>query len=314
MRTLRIWGLTALFACTPWTASVLGAQQTASQVEPPRTADLSFDPVIEAPAYPEGEGPIVLVDEAHNNFHTAVGTYEPFARLLARDGFVVRRGIDAITETLESCDIFVIADAQPPLRADDPPTFSDVEVRALERWVRAGGALFVITDHMPDPGAIADLAAAFAIEVSDGYVLNGFLEGEERPILFGGEGDRIANHPVTEGRNEGETIHAVATFTGSAFRGDGLRPVLVLGRGRRSYIPAEYWEISSRTPSVDVGGWLQGGTLVHGRGRVAFFSEAAMFTAQVFDRGRVKVGMNAPLARHNTQLLLNVMHWLAGAL
>jgi hypothetical protein len=258
---------------------------------------------------------VVLVDEAHNNFHTSVGTYEPFARLLARDGFVVQRATATITENLlESCAIFVIADAQPPTRVGDPPTFSDEEIRTLERWVRAGGSLFIITDHLPDPGAIADLASAFAIEVSNGYVLNGLLDGDERPILFDSGSDRIESHAVTRGRNGEESVEAVATFTGSAFRSEGLRPVLVLGRNRRSYIPAEYWEISRRTPSVDVGGWLQGATRLHGRGRLAFFSEAAMFTAQVFDQGRVKVGMNAPLARHNAQLLLNVMHWLAGIL
>ena len=33
-----------------------------------------------------------------------------------------------------------------------------------------------------------------------------------------------------------------------------------------------------------------------------------MFTAQVFEREKTKVGMNKPLARDTLRLLLNVMH------
>jgi hypothetical protein len=45
-----------------------------------------------------------------------------------------------------------------------------------------------------------------------------------------------------------------------------------------------------------VGGWLQGGALGFGRGRVALFGEAWMF--RYFDRGQ------------NAEFVLNLMHWL----
>jgi len=51
-----------------------------------------------------------------------------------------------------------------------------------------------------------------------------------------------------------------------------------------------------------------------GRGRVAVFGEAAMFTAQVSGPERRPMGMNTPTAAQNPQFLLNVMHWLAGLL
>ena len=79
-------------------------------------------------------------------------------------------------------------------------------------------------------------------------------------------------------------------------------------------MPVEYWEFPEGTPTQDVSGWSQGGVGKHGEGRVAFFGEAAMFTAQVFAQGSVRAGMNAPEARDNLQLLLNVMRWLAGIL
>jgi hypothetical protein len=39
-----------------------------------------------------------------------------------------------------------------------------------------------------------------------------------------------------------------------------------------------------------------------------------MFTAQVFDNGRIKAGMNHPLGMDNARLLLNIVHWLSGLL
>jgi hypothetical protein len=256
----------------------------------------------------------VFIDEAHNNFHTAVGTYLPFAELLRNDGYVVERAETEITaELLQGCRVYVIADAQPPSKPDDPPTFTAVEIQILNDWVEDGGSLLLITDHMPDPAAIAELAASFGTEVNNGYVLNGRLSGQEQPIVFSRADGTVADDPITNGRGPDETVNVVATFTGAAFRAeDGFRPILILGTGRRSWMPTRYWDFSSGTPSLDVSGWLQGGVSEFDRGRLAFFSEAAMFTAQVFDRGRVKAGMNAAVAEDNAQLLLNVMHWLSG--
>jgi len=175
--------------------------QTASTIEPPRIADVNFHPSIEDPAYPAGEGPVVLIDEAHNNFHTAVGTYYPFVRILERDGYVVKRGKEPLTaKGLMSCQVLVIADAQPPFHEKDPPTFSQKEIVALHTWVREGGALFLITDHRPDPAAIANLASVFGIEINNGYVMNRNVLGRERPIVFGRGRDRLSDHLITRGR------------------------------------------------------------------------------------------------------------------
>lgn len=292
------------------------SQQTASTVEPPRTVDRSFSYVIKKPAYPEGKGPVVLVDEAHNNFHTAVGTYLPFAELLRQDGYVVQRAKDKISgELLKSADIYVIADAQPPSKVGDPPTFSAEEIWILNDWVKKGGDLFVITDHMPDPGAVKDLVLSFGIEVSNGYVMQGPPPGLPGPMLFQKKDGSLADHLLTEGRNPDEQVRRVATFAGSAFRcEEGFQPLLILVEGFRSWIPEEYNKFPPGTPNIDVSGWYQGGVMPFGKGRIAFFAEAAMFTAQVFADGRVKAGMNHPQGRDNARLLLNILHWLSGLL
>jgi hypothetical protein len=306
--TCALLGLfTGLLACS----GEGGDAQTASTVEPPRTADLSYQPEITDPAYATGQGPAVCVDETHNNFHTSVGTYMPFARVLRADGYRVTRFNEPGPRALEGCRVLVIADAQPPARAEDPPTFPADEVERLDRWVRGGGSLLLITDHLPDPGAIEALAGAFGIEVHNGYVLNGPPQGPGGAMVFRLDDGTLSDDPLLRGRGPGDEVTRVATFLGSALRGgESFRPLLVFGPGRLSWAPTEYYRFEDDTPRIDVEGWSQGGVLEHGAGRLAVFGEAAMFTAQIFDQGRTRVGMNAPEAPDNLRLLRNVMHWL----
>jgi hypothetical protein len=289
------------------------SQETASTVEPPRTADLSYHPPIEKPAHALGKGPLVLIDEAHNNFHTAGGTYLPFVRLIKRDGYVVKRLKDKISpERLYHTKILVIADAQPPPKKGDPPTFSAFEVDVLKTWVDGGGSLFLITDHMPDPSAIEKLVDSFGVQIHNGYVLNGYFQGQEKPIVFKRSDKSLRESAITNGRIPSEKVSEIATFSGSAFKtGPDFQPVLVLGSSKRSWKPTKLYDIHKDTPSISVAGWYQGAVAEIGQGKIAIFSEAAMFTAQIFDQGKIRVGMNHPLAKDNAQLLLNVMHWLS---
>ncbi len=106
----------------------------------------------------------------------------------------------------------------------------------------------------------------------------------------------------------------MATFTGSAFRiPREARPVLVFGPGSESLETVKAPGISEGAPKVPIEGWCQGALLRLGKGRVAVFGEAAMFTAQLAGPGRVPMGMNAPEAAQNPRFLLNVLHWLSRA-
>ncbi|HET6701131.1 MAG TPA: hypothetical protein VFH14_04985, partial [Gemmatimonadaceae bacterium] len=88
--------------------ALVGASQAPAQ----QLADTAFNPPIARPAYAEGRGPVVLIDEAHNNFHTADGRYLAFARLLRRDGYVVRPNKTPLTKAaLDGARILVIANA-----------------------------------------------------------------------------------------------------------------------------------------------------------------------------------------------------------
>ncbi len=108
----------------------------------------------------------------------------------------------------------------------------------------------------------------------------------------------------------------VRSFTGQAFRWDvpGATALMLLPNDYISLEPAIAWQFRPDTPRRPVGGWWQGGTRRVGRGRVALFGEAAMFSAQVAGAERRPMGMNAPLAEQNAQFTLNVLHWLTGVL
>ncbi len=125
----------------------------------------------------------------------------------------------------------------------------------------------------------------------------------------------LASHPVTEGRDPREQVDSVATFMGQAFRvPDHAAQLMTLSSPTVLLLPERAWEFSEKTPRIRADHMAQGALLTHGKGRVAVFGEAAMFSAQVDGRRRSPMGMNAPAAAQNPQFLLNVMHWLTDLL
>ena len=138
------------------------------------------------PAYEEGTGPNVYIDEAHFNLHTAEGRFKPFAELLRADGYRVKRFRSRFSgENLKDCQILVIANPQAEVNLENTPqgedplvgdwryphpsAFAKEEINELISWVREGGSLFLIVDHAPFPGAAADLAVLLGIHMLDGY-------------------------------------------------------------------------------------------------------------------------------------------------
>lgn len=280
--------------------------------------DTAFAPRIAAPAFAEGRGPLVVLDEAHHNFHTVAGRYSPFVRLLRRDGFRVEPGRARFTaEALSGIRILVIANALPdsgPWVLPTLPAFLPDEVRAVERWVQGGGALLLIADHMPFGGAAERLAAAFGLVFTNSFAYTTF-EGDP-PLVFRRADGSLGADVITDGRDGAERVDSVMTFTGQGFRAlRPVRPLLTLDSTVSIFLPVRAWEFSAQTPRISAHGMLQGAAFRHGRGRVAVFGEAAMFSAQVQQqRGDRRVGMNTPAAAQNAQFLLNVTHWLAGIL
>lgn len=298
---------------------ILATALVATIVRAQPTPDTGFKPPIEKPAYPQGSGPVVLIDEAHFNWHTATGRYLPFAELLRRDGYVVRAskfpfGKDA----LKKGNILVIANALNKRNDNNwvppyPSAFTEEEIKAVHDWVNKGGSLLLIADHLPWPAAANKLASAFGVHYSPGHALDEKTLAE--PMIFQRSNGSLAAHAITQGRSANERVDSVATFTGSAFRVDkGAEPLLIFAPGVVSFTPTNSWMFNTNSPRISVTDWYQGAVLRVGRGRVAVFGEAAMFSAQVDGPKREPFGMNTPEAKQNPQFILNLLHWLSGFL
>ena len=280
-----------------------------------QTGDPNFHPRIDYPAYPFGKGPAVMIDGAHNNFHTAEGHYRPFAELLRKDGYRVRSLSEEFTkDSLRNVNVLVIANAlhKSNLKSWTLPTpsaFTEKEISAVEKWVRGGGALLLIADHMPFPGAAKDMAAAFGFTFNNGFA---FAPSQgNRGTRFDRKADSLRDHPITRGSAPDEKIDFVVTFTGQAFRGPPeAEPLLVFDTSSYSLMPRRAWEFREDTPKISVEGWFQGAVRKYGRGRIAVFGEAAAFTAQLSGPQKTKMGMNNPEAKQNAQFLLNITYWL----
>jgi hypothetical protein len=283
--------------------------------------DASFAPKVERPEYPLERGPRVLVDAAHLNFHTVEGGYAAFAKLLRLDGYRVVSGREPFdSRFLAGIDVLVIANAMHRQSEEDwaplpsESAFTDAEIADVEKWIRAGGSLLLIADHMPLAGHAEALAAVFGIRFQNGFAYDSSRNGQ---ITFRRSKGSLPSSVISNGRGGAERVEAVTTFTGQAFRLDPTikaQPLLVLPRGSQLLLPEVAFQFSDRTPRIPADYLLQGAIVYHGKGRVAALGEAAMCSAQLDGENQRPVGMNSPAARENARFALNLMHWLSGAL
>lgn len=290
----------------------------AGALEAQQLGDPDFPIAVADPAYPVGTGPLVVIDEAHRNFHTLSGRYGTFAAILEADGYRLAANPASFTpEGLEDADILVIAnaglDGDAPWSLPTPSAFTAEEVAAVAAWVREGGALWLIADHMPAGGAAETLAAAFGIRLTNGYT---YEPADREPLgdAFTRASGTLYDHAVTRGRSPAEGVDTVITFTGQAFQAQApVDTLLRFSPEAYTILPLEAGpDLDENSPRVSSGGWLHAAALRFGEGRVVVFGEAAMFTAQVAGPKPLRIGLNTPRARQNQQLLLNTAHWLSG--
>lgn len=293
---------------------------------PPASAqqrpDTTFDTRVARPAYSR-DGPRMLFDEAHREFHRVAGRYRPFADLARHDGYRVVANADTFSAAvLARGDLLVIANA---LGDDDmsssaasSPAFTRAECAAVARWVRAGGALLLIADHAPMGDAAKALAESLGVDMRAAYTADpGRHEGGGPTTLHYRPGKGLdERHPIVLGRDSTERVRHVVAFTGQSLIGPpGAASLLTLsgeaedllirlGESTRD-VPAE-----KRRPAA---GRSQGLAFTLGRGRVVVLGEAAMLSAQLAGPAGFPMGMNVP-GSDDRQFALNVLRWLTGAL
>ncbi len=285
------------------------------RIDAQQVSDDSFRYQNTRPAFEVGAGPVVCIDEAHFNFHTADGRYRSFAELLRTDGYIVEGYDGDLTqEALRDCGLLVVANALAEVNEDDwnyphPSAFSGNEIREMMAWVRGGGRFLLFADHAPIAAAARDLAAVFGVVMIDAYV-----DGGPGPDMFRAADQTLGNHPIQQGRIREERVDSAMTFTGQAIQiTQDWDPLLVFGPDAKARISlAQAFQQGPRAnwPEFSVGGWVHGAAREWDRGRVVFLGEAAMCSAQVSGPERRPMGMNDPRAGQNAQFCLNVVHWL----
>ncbi|HEV2827354.1 MAG TPA: hypothetical protein VGW76_07080, partial [Pyrinomonadaceae bacterium] len=190
-------------------------------------ADPNFNAKVDKPTY-KNNGPKVLFDEAHHNFHTATGRYKPFADLITNDGYRITSNKEKFSPSvLNGYRILVISNAVgAPLMSDanaSSPAFTEAESDAVRDWVRNGGSLLLIADHAPMGSANQVLATRFQVDMSKMYTVDPQNSDQESRnpgfIVYTRASGRLADHPLTRGRDESERVNNVITFTGQSLKG-----------------------------------------------------------------------------------------------
>lgn len=291
--------------------SVAGAAH--AQLLPNPAVDVS----VANPRFASGAGPTVVLDAAHHNF--APGG-EIFSRLLTNEGYRVAVLQDRPLDRADfpSRGVLVLAnglaavnDGQENWVLPNPSAYSPAEIRRVRAWVRRGGSLLIIADHMPFAGGGEALARAFGAEFVNGLAFRpGHGDYFARRDLFR-PGSGLGDHEITRGGPGEAPVTQVRTFTGSAFRWPGAIALLTLDPDYKVFLTRRALEVTPVTPAVAGGGLLQAAVNKVGHGRVAIFAEAGMFTSQVVGPNRVVMGFGAEGADQNVRFVRNVMRWLA---
>jgi hypothetical protein len=277
-------------------------------------ADPEFNTSVENPAYSKS-GPRVMFDEAHHNFHTMDGRYQPFANLLLNDGYrVIRNRVPFTKKSLEDFKVLVIANALGAEEMDDTgadnAAFTEAECEVVHDWVRGGGSLLLIADHAPFGGAAESLAKRFGVEMNKGFTLDEANSAEGNPslLIFSRENHLLLDHPIINGRGGVEKINKVMSFTGQSLVGPKDSVSILKLADTAKDTPDR-----SAATFTSAAGRAQALAFKLGKGRVVVQGEAAMLSAQIAGAQKRKMGMNVP-GNDNKQYALNVMHWLSDLL
>ncbi|MFN7127850.1 MAG: DUF4350 domain-containing protein [Brevundimonas sp.] len=303
----------------------LNASSTAAQEQ---VGDLDWRPQIVAPAY-TADGPLIRIDEGHGSLQTIDGRYAGFAALMRADGYRVDAGrgrLDA-AGALDDVTVLVIANAASPENGSRVSAFDEAEIEALAGWVERGGSLLLAVDHAPHGTAAEALGARFGVTMGKGYAFQSSRHDVTSNLIFPRQA--LGDHPIIAGREGGEGVQVVKTFTGQSLKGPEGSTVLLAMSDDAFEAPdlATLQIIRQRLRAGEDVGVVtaelarlalpaQGLAFPFGQGRVVVLGEAGMLTAQIVrfsdqpSREPSRFGLNTD-GHDDQQFALNLMHWLS---
>jgi hypothetical protein len=276
------------------------------------------------------EMPVILFDLGHNNYRYDYGieNAEPiFEQFISEHGFLIRELEGPISESaLADVDIFHTDNALSPENVGNwslptPSAFTAAEIEVLLAWVRDGGSLLIVIEHMPMGGSYSALASALGVEISNGFAVDGSLLSDYSAetvaaagnLLFSRADGTLADHAIVRGSRPFGPIEHLATDNGSAFT---LPPestsLLIFPANAVSLEPTTAWDFSKDTPSTPVAGWSQAGTMKFGNGRIAILGDSYLISAPAFlEPPYIEDEDEAERGAHNHQFTLNLYRWLS---
>jgi len=261
------------------------------------TVDESFDPPIPSPAYPKGQGPLILVDQQHRNVVSLTSYFGPVGRYLTRDGYAVRPLSEPFSAaSLKNARILVIINAQSPEGSPDGASaFGEGEIRSIEEWVHQGGGLLFIADRAPFGGPASALGKAFGVTFDDNAILRRGTDGKPDGVLK--LEVKTSGKPAHPLFNE---VSQLVYVVGESIRG----PAPILFAPKNTYSGATI--DSANGP--DASGRPLALAFSRGSGRVVVIGDAGIFSAFGSVNGPTRRGISEA---DNAQFLRNVVRWLA---
>ncbi|MFD2965808.1 hypothetical protein [Sphingobacterium bambusae] len=283
-----------------------------AETAPQQVSDQDYHYAILDPLYHAGTGPQVLFDEAHHNGVSLRGTYAAFGKLLEADGYRIASTREKISRhSLKGVSIYATVNATYDLTDWNLPArsaFSEQEIAILVSWVKSGGNLLLITDHMPCGGAISQLAAEFGINVINGFAVR--IDG--KPEIFSKARKTLHSSQLTENR----TIDSIMCWGGTGFLVPSHAHVVsTLGADYKIYLPSDIKQMEKKRrydsiPFITGIGLVNGAYLNFGQGRIFIYGDGAPFSAQLQGIHSEKRGINHPSATDHPQFIRNIIHWL----
>jgi tetratricopeptide (TPR) repeat protein len=260
----------------------------------------------------------IVIDEAHNNYHTISGTYFILSRVLSASGYKVSGQKAQFTESnLNDANILVISNPLPepgqtlaakakaanePMRwsaASVKSAFTEDEVSALIDWIKRGGSLFLILDHAPYPAAGQLITKALGVDhpnvaTYDKAHRDLLVDSTKgNTILFTRSKSLIGKHKIMNG------VDSVTTATGSSLVGPANSSTLL--QLSPTAIDQDWLPDTKKFRERTAAGRTQGVAFEFGRGRVVVLGEAAL----------LRPGMVSKQNRGNWRMAVNIINWLA---
>jgi len=282
-----------------------------------QVVDSSFIGNIGEPAYEREKGPKILIDEVHNNGTRLKSSFAVLSKVLIKDGYNLQpQNQNKFEHEILNLKVLVIIDPLATQNIDKwelptPSAFDKREIKAINKFVKKGGSLLLVVDHMPFSGASQKLAQSFGVDFINGFAIDTVQWDLTK---FNRNNNSLKQHAIINGRNYSEKIFEIGSYFGQCFTysNSNLVPLLEFtDKNIVCYEPKKAWRFDSKTKIRSALGLYQGIAGEYGKGRIVILGDSSFVGAYLIGQNSRPIGMNSIEVKDNFQFILNIFHWLS---